>query len=211
MEQWLAGLIAAVPAPFRPAAQVVIGAILRVFQWVDGLFRRVVGGWNPIYEAARWLTSGITGFRDELVTTIRWLILTKIPGWANYALDLAVRWARDRIVELRDWTAGAVQAAIRWANDRINAVRDFAEAVRRWLVDLLRDPLEVLRQLRERVFGTWANPLRLAEWLIGALWTVFWRYAYSQRDRIVEWVWRSAGPLLLRFAAEIERQIARLL
>lgn len=211
MEQWLTGLIAGIPGPLRPAAGVVIGAILRVFQWVDGLFRRVVGGWNPIYVAQDWFRGGLTWFRDEVLATVRWIIVTKIPQWANHALDLAVRWAHDRLVELRNWVEGTAQSILRWTSDRINDIRSFLDSLQRWITDRLKELYDAVRELLRRVFDTWATPLRLAEWLIGALWGVFWRHAYAQRDRIIEFIWRGMLPLLLRFAAEIERQIARLL
>lgn len=211
MEEWLAGLIASVPGPLRPAANIIVGAILRVFQWVDGLFRRVVGGWNPLYGATEWLGGGLKELRDEIVETVKWVILTKIPQWSNAATQWAVRWAADRLRELRDWTAGQIQAVLRWAADRIGEARDLVDRLTRWASDQIHTIVDRVNRLLGRVFDDWATPLRLAEWLIGPLWTVFWRYAYSQRDKIIDWVWSGITPRLLRFAAEIERQIARVL
>lgn len=210
MEAWLRALISSIPQPFRSAGELVIGAIIRVFQWTNSLLIRTRGNWNPLADAARWLNQGIDSLASEIYTTVKHLILTKIPQWAQWAVDNALRWAADRINEAKAIARNLFNSAIAWARDQINAARDLIGSVLKWAADRIAWLWAGVTRLLDRVFTDWASPLRLAEWLVGAMWTVLWRYAWSQRDKFVDVARGFTLTLLLRASKEIERQIARL-
>lgn len=211
MEAWLLALIAAIPQPFRAAAALVINAIIRLFQWTDGLARRVRGGWNPITAAAQWLSQGLLSLGNDMWTTLRWIILIKIPMWANHAMTVAINWASARINELHNWAQSIVDNVFRWTVTQIQGVLSTLDGLRKWASGLLAEARAAINRLLSRVFDTWATPARLAEWIVGAMWTALWRYAWSQADRIAAALWAARRTLALRTVSEIERIIGRLL
>jgi len=210
VEAWLRALISAIPFPFRPAGELVIGGIIRLFQWTNSLLGRVRSNWNPLSAAARWLSQGIDKLAIEAYLTFKHLILDRLPAWAQHAINTALRWAADRINAARALAQALFDSAITWARDRINDVRKFAQDALRWTTEWIAWLRDATVRLIRRVFEDWASPFRLAEWLVGAMWSALWRYAWGQRDRLVDAVKPIIVGLLLRAAHEIERQIARM-
>ena len=133
MEGWLQGLIGAIPGPLRPAAALIIGAVIRVYQFFLSLARRVVPGWWDIAAAAVWLMAGIRNFTGDTVNMLRWLLTVRIPQWANHAIDTVRKWATARIGEVRDLARGLVDTLRRWAIDRIRDVLSIMDGLRRWI------------------------------------------------------------------------------
>lgn len=211
MEAFLLGLIAGTPGPFRPAVALVVGGILRVFQWTDSLLKRVHYQWNPIADAQRWANDRLRFLRDELYNTLKHTILIRIPQWANNALNYAVRWASDRLTALGSWARGALADLTRWATARLGELRSFATAVRDWAAGLLSGLLADARALKDRVFGLLGTPARMAEWLAAAMWSALWRYGYSQADRIGRALWSARRTIALRVVVEVERLIGRII
>lgn len=211
MEGFLVGLIAAAPGPLRPIVALVVGGILRVFQWSNSLLKRVRTQWNPIADAQRWANDRLRYLRDELYNTLKWVIITRIPQWANNALNYAVRWASDRLSALGAWARSALADLTRWATARINDLRAFATAVRDWAAGILAGILADLRSVKDRLFGVFGTPVRLAEWLAAAMWSALWRYAWSQADRLASALWAARRTVFLRSLAEVEKLLGRVI
>jgi len=211
MEAWLRAVLAVIPQPFRTPASLLVGALIRVWQWSDGLARRTRSVWDPMWIAAHFLRNGIATLGLETLNTLRWLVTVRLPKLFKTAVDSAVKWAADHIIAVANQAKSLVDNLRRWATDRIREALTAIDGLRRWAAGLLAELKSGVSRLLGMVFGTWATPARLAAWLAGAMWSALWRYGWQQADRIAEAAWRARRTLALRTIAEIEHIIGRIL
>lgn len=211
MEAWLRGLLLGIPQPLRGGAELIFTAIIRVFQWTLGLGRRAVAGWWEILAGATRLAMGLGGFVADTYDILRWLILIRIPQWANWAINTTVHWAADRFRWLEGVARGLVAGLQRLVLNLLKGLADALTTFRAWTLGRLADILSTVRILVAHALGTLGRPERLAAWAIGAIWTAWWRYAWHHIDAIADVVWRARRGLALRAINEIERILGRLL
>lgn len=211
MYGWIYGILAHFPGIIKKAGKWILDRIWSVFD--DGL------------RFARWIKSGvqamigggknvIRGIRDALTETywtVKWIILTEIPRRAKRAFDDAIKWAGANLNWLRGKLEGAISTLERWAKQAISTLKGWAENAVKWLTNNVNSLIANVKKLLDRVFGTWSTPLRLAEWAIGAIWTVALRYAYSNRERIARWFIQSSAAFAQFIARTIEQLLVRLL
>lgn len=211
MLAWLQGLIWALPGWVRAPAQIIISGLIRTWTWFDALARAAIPGWTRMESGAVWLASGLIELGKETVGATYWIVFVAIPRAAQHTLNAAITWSAMRLVELRAWAAELIGSMLRWVVDRIRDLLDLVDGLRRWTIGQLAAVIGAVNRLIGRVFDDWANPHRLAVWLVAAMWSAIWSYVWSNVDRYVDWLWARRRVLLLRGAAEIERILARLL
>lgn len=211
MKAWIYGILGALPGIIRKPGTWIIDRIWGVFS--DGLrfarhikdgAQRYVGGYKNL----------VRGIRDSLVDayyTVKWVIVTEIPRRVKKGVEDAIRWAQSNLNWLRQRLEAAIKTLDRWATNAINTLQSWAQKAVKWLTDNVNSLLSSTKKLLDRVFNLWSTPLRLAEWLVGAMWTVSLRYLYSHRDRIAQWFLRSSVTFTQWLARELERVLVRLL
>lgn len=211
MDAFLRWLLASAPAPLRPVIAIVVGGLRKVWEWSEILARRLAGKWFDVLGAARRLATGFARLADTVWRLTTHLYTRFIPDFVWWGVQLAVRWAGDRLRNLETLARNAVDAVRRWVSALVDAVRARVEAVFRWALDRVREIRQVIDAILRSGFPIPPWPQRVVAWLIGLIWREWWRYAWSLRDRIVDVLWRQLVTVMVRGAREVERQIGRLL
>lgn len=211
MRNWIYALANVLPWPVNKGAKWLADRIFGVFndgvafaRWVkDGFFTLARDGKAFLNSAHSWFA--------EMYVTVRHIVTVRIPRMANDAVQRATKWAADRVTWALNQAKALISTLDRWAKTAISMLRSWAEGAVRWLTGQVNSLIANARKLLDRVFGLWATPLRLAEWLIGALWSVALRYLYQQRDRIATWLFRESGAFTVWLARQLESILLRLL
>lgn len=211
MRGWIYALANVLPWPVSKGAKWLADRIWGVFSdgvrfalWIkDGFYTLARDGRTFLTSARTWIA--------EAHSTIKWLVITRIPKIAADTLNNAIKWATSRVNWALNIARGLVSTLERWTRATINTLRSWAESSVKWLTGQVNSLLANVKKVLDRVFGLWSTPLRLAEWLIGALWTVALRYLYSQRERIAAWFINSSGAFTVWLARTLENILVRML
>ncbi len=211
MEAFLRALYAVIPGWLRPVAAPVIDRLLAVWRWSQSLAVRVRGGWQRVNTGTQRLRDGLERLGGATYDTLRWLTQVRVPALARWSRDAAIRWARDRVQELRVAVGSVRTLAIRAVSALRAEALAWLSALRRWVAGLVGPVLSAVGRLLTRVFDTWATPARMAAWLAGAMWSALWHYAYSNIDRFAEALWSRRRRLTLRTIDEITQIVRHVL
>jgi hypothetical protein len=211
MHAWIYAVLNHLPGIIKSAGKWILDRIWGVFDDSLRFARWIKTGIQTLNGTGKNFIRAIRDMLTEAAATVRWIIVTEIPRRAKKAFDDAIKWSKNLIdwvySTLRNWIA----TLERWTKQAIANLRDFAEKAIRWIFDQINDLWQNVKKLVDRVFGTWATPTRLAEWAIGAIWSVALRYAYSNRDRITRWFLQSSAAFTQWAVRMIEQVLVRLL
>jgi ABC-type proline/glycine betaine transport system permease subunit len=208
---WLYGILSSFPGIIRKAGEWLIDRIYGVFS--DGLrfARWIKYGVQKLNGAGKNFIRAFRSALDEIYWSVKWLILTEIPRRAKAAFNDAIKWAGATI----DWLNKTLRAVISTLEKSIKAalstLRKWAEDAVKWLTGQVNQLVANVKKLLERVFNLWSTPARLAEWLVGAMWSVFLRFMYSNRDKIARWFLQSSAVFTQWLARELEKVLVRFL
>lgn len=211
MEAWLNSLLDKIPSPLRGAAKWLLSGVIQVFRWVDGLARRVRVAWNRFTTAAQTLRGGIIYMGTELYTTLRWLVTVRIPRAITDATNRIHSALAALIARVQAEVAAALDAAMRWLRGILASLWAAVRDLRAWVANLVSPWVNRVRDLVARVFDTWATPARLAQWLVGAMWSALWGYVDRNLDRLVMAAWSRRRGLEGWALARLVELIGRIL
>lgn len=158
-------------------------------QWLDDAFRWVR---NTFDDISRWVS-------DIADAIYKWAgdAFNGLVGWVRSAFDAVYRWVGDVVGTIERWAAAAIDGVVHWVEKGLAALADAIDAIGRWVVDNVFNPLEhaieyVWHEVLEpgvrwllNIIGTikdWAESA--VKWLVGLIGGVW------------EWVERIAKPLL---------------
>lgn len=211
MPPWVIALLANLASPIRRALDAV-------GQWVSGLvgtIHRVLGGirisWNLLYSRVRGGIAALGHALSELYSTAWWIIHVWVPKQLLYWNNRISRWVLDGIHKLDRLARGLVADLRSWASRAINGLWDTLNKVRRWAIDRINEIWRTLVRVRDIVLALLTSPARLAEWVIAAIVSALWRYAFRQRDRIASWFLRTSPAFTLWLARTLDSIIGRIL
>lgn len=211
MKAWLYAIIGSLPSIIRKPGTWIIDRIFGVFD--DGLrfARWIKHGIQVLNGAGKNFIRGVRSVFHEVFVTVQWLITVYIPRLAKNAFNDAIKWAGGTIDWLNKKLSGLISTLDRYVKIAVNTLKGWIQSAVDWLTSNVNSLRDIARRLIDRVFNTWNTPMRLAEWLVGALWTVFLRFIYSNRDRIARWFLQSSVAFTQWLARELERVIVRFL
>lgn len=211
MRAWIYALIDILPWPINKGARWIADRIWGIFN--DGIrfAKWIRGGMEHWTVRASNFVRGLRQVLGETYTTLKWIIVTRIPTVAKKVFDDATRWALGRI----DWVwlnlKGVIADVERFLKGAINTLRDWANKAVDWLTRNVNALLGDVKKLLERVFGLLGTPSRMAEWLVAAMWSAFLRYLYQQRDRIAAWFLNSSATFTVWLARQLESILVKFL
>lgn len=211
MRAWIYALIDILPWPINKGARWIADRIWGIF--ADGIrfTKWIRGGMVHWTQRASNFLRGLRQVLGETYTTLKWIIVTRIPAVAKKVFDDATKWALGRI----DWVwlnlKGVIADVERFLKGQLANLRDWANKAVDWLTKHVNSLLSNVAKLIDRVFNVLGTPARLAEWAIGAITSAFLKYLYQQRERIVSWVLNTSGSFTMWLAKQLETVLARLL
>lgn len=211
MREWIYALANVLPWPVNKGARWLADRIFGVFSDGVKFARWLKGGFHSLWASGKNFLLAKREWLLETVVTFQWLVLQRIPKIARDTLNGAIKWATARIDWLHSLLRGTIDTLERWAKNAINALKSALSAFQNWATGLINALRSNVTRLLDRVFGILGTPQRMAEWLIGALWTVFLRFLFQNRERIASWFIRGSGSFTVWLARELERILVRML
>lgn len=211
MRTWIYALIDILPWPINKGARWIADRIWGVFN--DGIrfSKWIRGGMEYWTVRASNFVRGLRQVLGETYTTLKWIIVTRLPQVAKKTLDDAIKWALGRI----DWVwlnlKGVIADLERFLKSQIATLRDWAHKAVDWLTKTVNTLITNVTKLVDRVFGLLGTPARMAEWIVAAMWSAFLKYLSQQRDRIASWFLNSSGAFTMWLARQLESILVRLL
>jgi hypothetical protein len=190
VEDWVRGLVEWALRPVRDLAQAVAERIAGVYGAFTGALARV--RWGFVY----WVDRGghwVRGMRNAAVAItgkFGYILFVFIPARIQHGINVATRWAGDRITDavniarrelgdLRTWASRTLASAISALND-----------LRTWIRGQLGELWADFRKVREHVLGVLWSPTRLAAWAAGAIFEAILRYVNARAAAYGEIIWR---------------------
>lgn len=169
MYDWIYSLIAASILPIRNLVNEITDRISSIWStWTN-----TVAGWRG--QADGWI-----GHLGELMpatlrqglavyTMLRYLLLVFVPGLVAQRVADAIRWAADRVAELRAYLLGQLALVRDWLVARIDDALGLLADLRSWIFARMAEVVDVVNQLLAHVFGPLGTPERLVAWIFGTL------------------------------------------
>ena len=210
MGDWLRSLIGAASGGLRRLAEDVYNKLVGLWNQTTNVWARIRGGWLRLYAMAAYFLVWAGQSALEAALTLQWVITILIPNFVG-----------ARLAELRAWAAGIVNAVearakaalndlLRWTLGQVNNALSILDSVRRWALDRVAEIRAVLNRITGPVVDLLTDPARLAEWVVGALWSPLWRLLYNRREAIAEWFTARSVSATRWLARELESIIVRL-
>lgn len=189
MYQWMADLVNAAFSPLRTAVYEIVARFTSLWATITGFWYRTRDEFGRWYTYGRnWATSQVNHAISVLVT-LQWIVTSYVPRRLSILADIIVQWTLDQISSRVNAVLGALAAFRDWTISQLNAAITLANGIWHWVdahVSLLE---EATSRLLDRVFNTWANPKRLALWLVGAMFEALLRYAIDNAVPIGRALW----------------------
>lgn len=211
MIPWVMGLIWAVAGPIRDLARQVAHRISVVWSTLTRVFSGIRRAWGSLYahirDAVYWLRHALT----ELYYTAKWLVLVYLPRRLRALSAQILTWAKAQIHLARAFAQHLVTLLGQAVTRLINAVRNTLTSFVHWVQARLADLRTFLDWFKREVLPRLTSPGRFAEWVIAAIVSALWRYAFKQRDRIAGWFLRTSPAFALWLARTVDDVLGRLL
>jgi hypothetical protein len=164
-----------------------------------------------VLERASNLRNSIALFIITSARFFLWILLTLIPRAANWALnaaiDIAVRLINDTKVILR----AAIQDAVNFLLGLVRDVRAALDSVYKWAFQQIRDLINTVRWIYDKVTALLTSPDALAEWLLGGLWRVGSRWVVDHSVPLGRWFLGNVVRWTMHGGAVLEDILLRVL
>lgn len=204
-------MLANTPGFLRPGVSWLLSGLRKITGYISSL-------WNSVGNAAGNLYVTISAMRAHLVTfavtvmfALLWLELVWIPAKVGEGVNLVQRITIAIIMSVRAELAQGLQAVQAWAQYGLGRLNALVAAVIDWATRQLARVDAFLAALLDALAHVINGPDVLAEWLIGATWRAALRYLFSQRDRIVNWLFRGSFAFTAWIAKVLEDTLVRML
>lgn len=200
-----------IPAPLRNGARVIVDLVRGAVAYIVNPLRAVRSLWGKIFTLGQKLITGLDHYIFQTYNTLLWIVTQKIPQFVAVKAQELRNWAVGVVNVVENRVRAVISTVEGWARQAVGLVNTALNALRTWALAQVASILGFLQWLRTEVLPRLMSPTVLADWLIGALVSAFWRYAHSRADRIGTWLLRSSPTFTRWLAREIERVIVRLL
>jgi hypothetical protein len=208
---WIYAFIAGVPAIFSKPARLIADRIFGILD--DGIkFARWIGKGAAILatQGAAFLGM-VTGFAVEVGLTLQWLYLVEIPRRVLSVTQAIQRWVTPLINTMRDALQSAINDLRGWVTRRLNELIAAANSLKNWALGEINWVRDYLRNTVGKWYERLTDPVKFAEWIIGAIISALLRYMFSNRDKIARWFLDTSPAFTLWLTKQLEALIGRML
>ena len=188
MEDWLRSIANAAVGPLRKIVAGVSARLTSIWSVISVFLGMVRVEWQNLRQrASDWIDSQIR-HAVAVATTLKWLVLTYIPGLLNQ-LAISVRvWVSDLISKAENKARSLFDGAINWAATHIQGALNALNTLRTWAIKQVNAILDPLARIGKMVFGVLSTPERIATWIVGAMVGKLMDYARTNAHRIESYV-----------------------
>lgn len=208
---WIYGLIDALPGILSGPARAIADRIFSIFD--DGIefARWLKSGFDYLRVKGSWALFYIRNFAIETLTTIQWLVITRIPQLISIAASQLRTWATSVINGAINGVKSLVSTLRKWTEKAINAVNAAITKARDWLLGKINAITSRLSVTVDKWYDRMTNPTKMAEWLIAALMGPLFRYLNANKDKIAGWFINKSPAFTAWLARELDAILRRIL
>lgn len=210
-KRWIYSFIDSVPSIISRPARWIADRIFGIFDDGIAFARWLKSGFAHL---AAWGIAFLTTFyslMSEVVVTIRWYVQIKVPALLLNTANTVKQWATATINTAVNAVKSIVSTLDKWAKNAVSAVTNALNSLRSWVTGQINALIDKLRKTVDTWYPRLTDPVKMAEWLVGALVGPFWRYAYNNRDKITRWLLNRSPAFTAWLARELEAVLRRIL
>lgn len=211
MDRWIRDLINAAISGLTGLINGVVDRLAWVYNVIITFFIKVRTGFDGALNGLRSKLVALHGLAGEIYTTLRWIVITRIPQIVGNAVTNAVNYVIAQINNVGQFLRGLIDGLSDWAWRQIQRIDAFVDQVIRWVTGKLNAITDTLDRVVDIVMNLLTDPKRLAAWVIDAVTDEFLRWLNRNADRIFLVVRQRSVHYTMMFADRIEDMIARLL
>lgn len=211
MEAWIKSLINAARQALEDLGQAVSDRLLAFYNWVTKALTAVGSQFGRLLTAAGAVKTHLVSLASESLTTLAWLLRTRIPALIKAADDALRKWGSALITAAKNELKGLITTLDKWAKSAWATATQSISDLRTWARTQVNSLLANITWVRTQVVALLTSPARLASWLVGAMIAEIWRYADKNADRIILWAQRRSVAYTVSMVNRIEQLLGRLL
>lgn len=211
MEGYLRGLVDLAVGPLRKLVSGVSARLASIWSVITVFLGMVRTQWQNLrLRAGAWVDSQIR-HAVAVATTLKWLVLTYIPGLLN-SLAISVRtWVSDLISKVENKALSLFNTAINWAGTHIQGALNALSTLRTWALGQINAILDPLGRMAKMVFGVLSTPEKLAGWIVTAMAGKLMDYARANAHKIESFVVANRASIWRMVMAVLEDVLSELL
>jgi phage-related protein len=204
-------MLSAVPGFMRPGVGWLLSGLRKMTGYISSLWNSVGNAFGVLYGTIAAVRAHLVTFASTVLFGLLWLRYVWVPAKVSEAIHAIQGIVWTAVAALKAEILGALHALSSWAQWAIGEVRTFITAVVDWAAGQLAGIGEFLGRLVKALQHVLSGPDALAEWLVGGMWRALLRYAFSQRDRIFNWLFKGSFSFTVWIAQVVEDMIVRML
>jgi len=207
----LSYMISHVPGFMRPAVNWLVDGLRKITGHIAALWNVLGHAVGALFNAVAVFRAFIVGFAVTVANGFWWVKNVYIPARLNALLYTILALVNQAIAIAQNVVLSVVYGLERWVSDRLRELGAFAAGIYAWALHQLSLLGSALSALINALRHVMSGPAALAEWLVGEMWRSLLRYAYGNRDRVVNWLFSQSVSFTNWIARQIEDIIVRIL
>lgn len=211
MEEWIKDVVRGAVSGLRSAIDAVAQRLAAIYSFVLTILVNLKSAFGVAVNGIIQGLNKLIQFGRETYTTMRWIVVVRIPAVVSSAVNSAINWTVQQINNARLYARQLYDAVTKWAVEQIRSIIATINSFRDWAYAKVGGILTSIGRLNLLVFTLLTSPERMARWVIDALVAELWRYLDRNADRIFTYIRSRSIYYTLRFANRIEDMISRLL
>lgn len=208
---WIYGILDNIPGIIAAPARRIADRIFSIFDDAVEFAVWLKSGFAHLWQRGSWALFYIRSFAAEAVTTAQWLITIRIPAIIANAASTLRQWAVTTINTAVNAVKATLSTLDKWAKSAIAAATNKLNEARDWLLSKINAITSRLSATVDKWYDRLTNPVKFAEWIVGALIGALWRYVYANREKIVRWFLRSSPSFTEWLARELDTLLRKIL
>jgi phage-related protein len=208
---WIYAFINLVPAIIAKPSRWIADRIFAVLD--DGIkFARWIGkGAATLATKASAFLASILSLVVEVGLTLQWIVVVEIPRRISTAITASQRLLSSAIGIVRDALKSLIDNLREWVVRRINEIINAANNLKNWALGEVNWLRDYLRNTVGKWYERLTDPVKFADWIIGAIINALFRYANQNMEKIARWFLTSSPAFAMWLARELEKLLGRMM
>lgn len=199
------------PGPLKTPARWVADRVFGVWEEIFNHLSLFRGPWLFFTNKVQSMISAAFWVAGETARTIRWIVTSALPRWANWALNVAVDTARKELKSFTNWASNTINELRRYLSDLAwRGINDAKNALG-WASGAIANIWNTLRAVRDKVVALLSAPEALVDWIFSALWRRFWRFLNDHAEAIANAAWLRRDAIITAGLRRLETFLMRIL
>ena len=208
---YIYNLIDLVPGFLSSPARWIADRIFGVLDDSVEFAKWLKSGFDYLRQKGDWFATRVKTYASETLTTLTWLIKTRIPQLIASASATLRTWATNAINAAVNTVKALVSTLDKWSKAAIASVTNALNAVRDWLLAKINALTDKLHKTVDTWYERLTDPRKFAAWIAGAILLAILNYAYANRDKFARWLLQSSPAFTAWLGRELETVLRKIL